>query len=56
MNGVSGVSTSSFPVPFPGEKKAINRIIAEAREIKAVVHLLNKPLSEAGISEDNAQG
>ena len=27
MNGVSGVSSFSFPLPFPGEKKANNRII-----------------------------
>ena len=56
MNGVSGFSTFSFPLPFPGEKKANNRIIAETREIKAVVYLLNESLSEAGRSEDNAQG
>ena len=56
MNGVSGVSTFSFPLSFPGEKKANNRIIAETREIKAVVYLLNESLSEAGRSEDYAQG
>ena len=56
MNGVSGVSTFSFPLPFPGDKKENNRIIAETREINAVVYLLNESLSEAGRSEDNAQG